>query len=165
MSARRSKEQDWRPRFLAAFQEHLTITAACKAAGIGRQTAYDERRRNEDFAQAWEDLDFEVTERLEREAFRRAVEGVVERGTHDENGNLVGEFVIKYSDRALEMLLRARAPQKYRENVFVESTGTMLHDHQVTLLDGRQPVEVEPTSRRAAARALLEAGSENGHGP
>lgn len=109
-----------RQAFLDAFDELGMVTAACEAIGISRQTAYQERQRNEDFAVAWADVEERSTERMEREAYRRAVEGVtkplVSAGKHVTD-------VTEYSDGLLQFMLRARRPERYRENVKVEHAG------------------------------------------
>lgn len=104
--------------FLEAFGEHLTVTAAVKAVdGISRATAYRWKKEDATFREAWDELDSEITENLEREAYRRAVEGTDKPVFH--RGEKVGD-IRQYSDRLLEMLLRARAPEKYRDRISIE---------------------------------------------
>lgn len=66
---------DWRPVFLAELAKEGTVYAACKNAGIGRTTAYDERHRNTEFATAWNDVEATVTDKLERRAVELALAG------------------------------------------------------------------------------------------
>lgn len=87
--------------FIAALASGATVAEACAAAGIGRRTAYDHRRRDEAFALRWADAVEEGTEALEREAIRRAMEG---------------------SDTLLIFLLKARRPNVYRDRVSVDQT-------------------------------------------
>ncbi len=56
---------DWRPAFLAALRVMGSVSAACRAAGISRQTAYSTRRTSESFAAAWDAV---LDERLKAEA-------------------------------------------------------------------------------------------------
>lgn len=91
-------EKDW----LAAYEEHGTVVAACKAVGISRQTAYTHRKDDEAFAAAWDKLENAVTELLEKTAVERALEG---------------------SDRLMEFMLKARRPSVYRESVNVKHGG------------------------------------------
>jgi len=105
-SPARKARRDWRPAFLAAFAEAGSVATACRAAGINRSTVYRERQRNEEFALAWADTEEGVTDMLEAEALRRAMED---------------------SDRLLIMLLRARRPAVYREGVRVEHAGKIEH--------------------------------------
>lgn len=124
------KERDWRVPFLRAFEEHGTVAAACEAAKISRSTVYLERQRNEDFALAWHDIEEATTERMEREAFRRGVEGVEEPVF--QRGEQVGA-IRKFSDTLLIFMLKSRRPEKYRENLKVEHGGKVTHDHGLDL--------------------------------
>lgn len=98
------------------------VSRACEQIGISRQTAYQERQRNEDFAVKWADVEERTTETMEREAYRRAVEGIVEpvvsAGKHVTD-------VTSYSDRLLEFMLKARRPEKYRDRVDVKHSGSV----------------------------------------
>lgn len=105
-----------RDAFLAALAERGTVKDACRAVGISRSTAYEERQRNEKFAVAWHDVNEAFVEALEREAFRRAVKGV-ERPVVS-SGRLLGT-VTEYSDPLLIFLLKAMRPEMYRDRVHV----------------------------------------------
>jgi hypothetical protein len=120
--ARRSapKRHDWRPHFLDALRDTGIVTDACRIAGVARSTAYEERQRNEDFALAWHDIEQETTERMEREAVRRAAEGV-ERAVYHQ-GEVVGHER-HFSDVLLMFMLKARRPEVYRETTRHEHTG------------------------------------------
>jgi hypothetical protein len=91
-------------RFIQALAAGSSVIAACKAACIGRRTAYDHRQRDEAFALRWADALEEGTDKLEDEAHRRALDG---------------------SDSLLIFLLKARRPEKYRESVKVEHAGSI----------------------------------------
>lgn len=79
-----------------------SITAACRAERIGRQTYYDWRNADPDFAAHADEAIEEGTDRLEDEAHRRAM---------------------KVSDTLLIFLLKGRRPDKYRETIRQEHTG------------------------------------------
>jgi hypothetical protein len=120
-TATRPRDERWsREGFLHCFEWAGMVSVACEMIGISRQTAYMERQRNEDFALAWADVEERSTEAMEREAYRRAVEGVVEpmvsAGTHVTD-------VRRYSDRLLEFMLKGRRPEKYRDRVDVNHSG------------------------------------------
>lgn len=104
---RRTPKKDWKPDFLAALADTGMVSEACKAAHVGRSTVYDARQRDEQFALAWADVEEASTEELERVAVRRACEG---------------------SDVLLIFLLKARRPEKYRDNVHVQHSGHVDHD-------------------------------------
>lgn len=117
-----NQRRDWRPKFLAAFRDTGLVTEACEVAKVGRSTVYQERQRNEDFALAWADIELETTEAMEREAFRRGVEGVEKPMVSA--GKLV-TTVREYSDTLLIFMLKARKPEMYRDNVHVQHSGTV----------------------------------------
>lgn len=116
----RNRARDWQPAFLDAFRSTGMVTAACEAAGVSRSAAYEARQRDEDFALAWHDVEEETTEAMEREAYRRGVEGV-ERPVY-QGGKRVGK-VREYSDTLLIFMLKARRPEKYRERYDVNHSG------------------------------------------
>ena len=103
---KRTPEKDRKANAQGVFVEQLvkgeTITAAAKAAGICRRTAYSWRESDEAFAEAWDDALEIGTEKLETEATRRALES---------------------SDTLLIFLLKARRPNVYRDRVSAELTG------------------------------------------
>jgi hypothetical protein len=84
--------QRHRDRFLDALAHGLSPTSAARVAGIGRSTLYEDRRKNQQFAKAWEDAAQQGIDRLEDEAYRRAMAG---------------------SDALLMFLLRGRRPEVY----------------------------------------------------
>jgi hypothetical protein len=116
----RKRRHDWKPAFLDAFAKTGNVSEAAKTAGISRQHAYYARDSDPDYAKAWDDAEQQSHDALEREAFRRAHEGVKDFKVGPD-----GQFVEmrKYSDTLLIFLLKARRPGKYRENVTVEHTG------------------------------------------
>lgn len=99
-------EKEVKANAIRTFVESLTrgetITAASKAAGVCRKTAYNWRDSDKEFAEAWDDAIEVGTEKLETEATRRALDG---------------------SDTLLIFLLKARRPKVYRERVSTEVTG------------------------------------------
>lgn len=103
---KRTPEKDRKTNAQLVFVEQLvkgeTITAAAKAAGICRRTAYSWRDSDKTFAEAWDDALEIGTEKLETEATRRAMES---------------------SDTLLIFLLKARRPNVYRDRVSAELTG------------------------------------------
>jgi hypothetical protein len=113
----RQKRVDWRPTFLAAYAQCHTVTEACAAASIARQTARERRRSDPEFARMWDEVVEADTEVLEREAFRRAAlehERPIYQG-----GELVGTERV-FSDNLLMFLLKSRRPEVYRDNAHVE---------------------------------------------
>jgi hypothetical protein len=102
-------------RFIASFRVTGNITESCQAVGIGsRTTIYNWQEHDAEFAGAFREAEIQSTELLEAEARRRASTGVDEPIYHQ--GVPVGT-ITKYSDTLLIFLLKARAPEKYRERV------------------------------------------------
>jgi hypothetical protein len=97
--------------FLVQLAEGMSVRKARVIAGLGRSTVYEWKRDHAAFAQAWTDALIEGVEAVEDECHRRAVHGVDRPVYH--GGKLVGH-VTEYSDALLVMLLRGRAPEKYK---------------------------------------------------
>lgn len=103
------------------------MSFAARAIGRARSRAYGLRAEDPDFAAAWSDAVDEAIDRLEREAWRRAVEGLEEPVFYQ--GKVCG-VVRRYSDRMLEMLLKAHRPEEYRERHTLEHSGGMMLRHE-----------------------------------
>jgi Bacteriophage Sf6, terminase small subunit-like len=112
-------------KFIGAFCELGNVKAACKRAGITRRkTVYDWREDDADFATAWAEAEMVATETLEAEAWRRATRGVRNTtGVYFRGEEIARHVKVEYSDTLLIFLLKARAPEKYRETVRQEHTG------------------------------------------
>lgn len=117
-------------RFLEELARHGIVVEAARAVSPGAdpcrgavRSFQDERNRDAHFSAQWDEaLELGVAA-LEREAHRRAVEGWVERGVFDKTGRRVGD-VVRYSDRLLEVMLKARRPE-YRDRVDVSAQTTV----------------------------------------
>ena len=106
--------------FLESYAQWANITEGCKSAGIGRSTFYVWQEHDLKFAAAVQRAGDMATERLEREAYRRAIEGSPYTRTSYWHGEPVGtDSKIEYSDQLMMLLLRARKPDIYREKVDV----------------------------------------------
>lgn len=106
--------------FLECYAQWANISAACRAAGVPRRNVYDWQEHDPEFAAAFHTAEAAATERLEREAWRRAIEGTPYERTSYWHGEPVGtDHKIEYSDQLLMLLLRARKPETYREKVDV----------------------------------------------
>jgi len=103
--------------FLENFAQFGIMAHACREVGIGsRQTVYQWLESDPVFAAAYAEAEAKALAVLEREAHRRAVEGSPYTRTSYWHGEPVGtDYKVEYSDALLTTLLRARAPEKYRE--------------------------------------------------
>lgn len=142
---------DWAPAFLAELSLRGNIRDACGACGVGRTAVYQRRDSDEAFARQMADALQESNDRLKREAWRRAVEGVRRlkfhqgepimvpvlnpdgtQATNEKGEPLFTPYVEhEYSDALLTQLLKAHCPE-FRE--------TQKHEHEHTGKDGG-PIE------------------------
>lgn len=113
--------------FLAAYAELGTVTHAAQAAGVNRRIVY-EWTDDPAFADAYEDAKTAFADLLEREARRRAVDGVEEYVLH--HGRFLvdpetGKYLKRrtYSDRLMELMLKAKRPDEYKERTSTELSG------------------------------------------
>jgi hypothetical protein len=106
--------------FLECYSQWANISFACQQSGANRASVYRWQEHDEAFAKAFHVAEQAATERLEKEAWRRAVEGSPYERTSYWHGEPVGtDRKIEYSDNLLMLLLRARRPDLYREKVDV----------------------------------------------
>lgn len=120
-------------------------TVAAAAAGIHIQTAKMRVLKDPEFAEAVKDAREEAAEVLEKEAWRRAVEGVTRQKVigSGENALLIEEQ--QYSDPLLIKLLEGNNPEKFKTRTASEISGP-----------GGQPVELNDTGSAARLAAILE---------
>ena len=111
-----------RDAFLSALAETANVTGACRKAKLPRATAYQWKEADEAFAKAWDAALDVAADMLEDVAVQRATKGTL-RPVY-QGGVKVGT-VREYSDRLLEVLLKAHKPGKYREHADVHVTGKL----------------------------------------
>lgn len=116
---RRSKAKK-QADFLNALGDIGSITQACKKSRVPRSTIYTWLSEDKEFEKKHEEICQLVLGLLEDEAHRRAVEGTT-RPIY-QGGKKVGT-IKEYSDTLLVVLLKARAPEKYRDRISQELTG------------------------------------------
>jgi hypothetical protein len=109
-----------RAAFLAAFRENGNVSESAKLAGIQRTTHYLWLKTSKVYEDAFNDAREDAADALEKEARRRAVEGVNEPVFYQ--GAKCG-FVRKYSDTLLIFLLKGNRPEKFRERYEHAHTG------------------------------------------
>lgn len=108
--------------FLEVLSAGGSVYKAARAAKIGRRTAYEWRDADEEFAKRWALAVEDGVDAMEDEAHRRAVEGVDKPVYYQ--GAECG-YVREYSDTLLIFTLKARRPEKYRENINHNHTGNI----------------------------------------
>ena len=112
-----------------------SVSAAARCAGVSRRSVYRWAADDPAFAAALAEAREDAADAIEEEAHRRAVSGVrvykfLRDGTpinHPETGEPYYEHA--YSDRLLEILMKAGRPAKYRDRSDVRQSGTLTHEH------------------------------------
>lgn len=140
-SKRATANERKRKRFLTMVSDGYSIARAAEGAKIARQTAYNWRREDADFARAWDEAWQQGCDVLEEVAQDRAVDK---------------------SDLLLIFLMKGRRPDRYRDNVKHESDVRvtidvndartelarrfgMIEDHRAAAIDGNAR-QLEPSA-------------------
>ncbi|WPV66298.1 hypothetical protein [Chitinophaga sp. LS1] len=109
---------------LSAYEACGNITEACRKAKVARRTFYnwlDETKEgNQSFIEGFKSASKMSVGVLEDEAQRRAVKGV-KKGVYYKGKRIA--WVQEYSDTLLIVLLKAHAPEKYKDRVAQEQSG------------------------------------------
>jgi len=100
----------------------LTVSYAIQTLGLGRRASYTLKEKSPTFAREWAEAIKAGTDFLEDEARRRAVEGVTKPVFYK---GLECGSVQEYSDGLLQFLLKGRRPEKFRENIDLDVSGTI----------------------------------------
>src|SRR5204862_7540470 len=133
------------------------VSKAAQSISISRNTAYEHKKADTDFAAAWDDIQDAVADAMEQELIRRSTKGYIEPVYY--KGEIVGK-IRKFSDRLLEFGLKGKRPEIYRERLDLNAhhTGTLDHNIQFTIdkiyADGEQPTDAE------SASTAIDAGSD-----
>lgn len=115
---RKGTRPKWADGFLREFARLGIVKYAAESVGVNRRTVQKLRERDAEFAVEMEDALEEANDVIDREIYRRGVEGVTEPVVSA--GKHVAD-VRKYSDALLMFQARGRRPEVYRER----------HDHRV----------------------------------
>lgn len=151
--------------FLVAMSLTGNISASARAAGVDRGMHYDWLTFDTEYAERFKEAKAEAIEVLETEARRRAIEGLVTY-KFTQSGKpikhpVTGEpyFEHKVSDTLLIFLLKAEAPEKYRDQLAVTGVqgGAPIKTETEHSVSGRTMAELVALRSAALANA---AGSE-----
>lgn len=93
------------------------MVLCAKVAGVKAAELHGYLKHDETFREQFDIAKAEYHQKMEDEAYRRAVTGVREH-VYNKDGDIVGEKLV-YSDRMLEIILKANMPEKYREQSHV----------------------------------------------
>jgi hypothetical protein len=98
--------------FLTELADGQSVTAASKAIGLSRQAMYKQRDNDEVLAQAWDDAVESGTDELEDVLIQRAKDG---------------------DTTALIFALKGRRPEKWKDRVSTEHSGSLAIRHEDAL--------------------------------
>ena len=99
-------------RFLAAFSASASLTQAARWAKLSRQAHYNWMKEDPTYPERFADAKEKAARTLEDEAVRRAHAGL--RRDVRYKGRVVGHET-EYSDTLMLALLKANAPEKFRD--------------------------------------------------
>lgn len=136
-----------RAAFLREYALSGNVSETCRVVGISRKTHYDWLRTDPAYVKAFNDADASAVDALEKEARRRAVEGV-EEGVYYKGERV--DTVRKFSDLLLIFLLKGARPEKYRDRVDVAASSTLT----INLVSN-----IDPAALSRGAPALPAAGT------
>jgi hypothetical protein len=130
--------------FLQVFSSTAIVAAACKQAGISRNTVYEWLEKDEPFSFLYHQAELDAQDVVRAAIHRRAVEGVdepvisqgklvfiTEEVTLEDGTKVLRQrplTVKKYGDSVLLSMAKARLPE-YREKVDLNVQGNMTHDY------------------------------------
>lgn len=106
--------------FIRWLEEYASVSRAAKKAKVPRSNIYEWLKVDPEFKTKFDEACELAIAALEDEAVRRAHEGTMK--PIYQQGKKVGS-VREYSDTLLIVLLKARAPQKYKDRFAGELTG------------------------------------------
>lgn len=123
MTVRTIRTAENEAAFLVAVVESGgNVTEACRSSGLTRSAIYVWRKDDEAFAAAFDEALEHGTDAMEDEVTRRAFQGVEESVFYQ--GKKCGA-VTRYSDTLAIFMLKARRPDKFKDRVASEFTGTL----------------------------------------
>lgn len=112
--------EELKQAFLNEYVNLASITKTCDKLGMIRRTFYAWKETDPEFEAKFRKADEMALGVLEDEAHRRAVFGT--KRPVFQGGKKVGE-ITEYSDTLMTVLLKARAPHKYKDRFAGELTG------------------------------------------
>lgn len=109
-------------RFLNEFRQSGNLTEAARRAGVHRSTPYRWAEWDSDFKVLMEQAENEAVDRIELVAHNLATGKYMRMVVSA--GKVLGEEAI-YSEKMIEMLLRARRPERYNQKQQIEHSGSL----------------------------------------
>lgn len=110
----------WQEKYIDALRAEGLEATARAAAGVTKRTVEKALQEDPDFAATVEDAMEKWADTLEREAYRRAVEGV-EKGVYHQGVLVATER--QFSDTLLSQMLKAHRKERYAPELTLKGTG------------------------------------------
>jgi hypothetical protein len=149
-------------KFLAAYRECGIVRRAARAAGISRTTHYGWLEEDDTYPDRFREAHEDATDILEEEARRRAIEGLRRVKFNPKTGKPYIDPETKqpyteheYSDRILEVMLKAKRPEEFKERIAAEHTGK--NGGPIETKDASELTDAERAARVAALFDLARA--------
>ena len=103
-----------REKFLQKLKETANVSLSADLVGISRVRAYQVKKKDKAFTEAWDEAIEIGVDNLEYEARRRAMHGTKKPVFY--KGEICGH-IQEYSDKLMEVLLAAHRPGKYNRSL------------------------------------------------
>ena len=142
-------------RFLEKYINIGDITLTAKVTGIDRSTHYKWLEEDPEYQLNFAAADKQALDVLESEAYRRAVKGVNKPIYY--KGQRCG-YVREYSDTLLIVLMKARAPEKYRERHELSGPGGTPLNNELNI------IVKDNETKELLAKAVERTGKSDGNG-
>lgn len=140
-------KQEQQDQLIEAYELCGNVTRACEEVQVPKRTHYNWIKADEAYREKFEDASRIALGILEDEAQRRAVHGWEEPVYY--KGELMGH-IRRYSDTLLIVLLKANAPEKYKDRLYNEHNG--VKDGNAIKIESSNPMT--PESVKAIKDAL-----------
>ena len=101
----------WRPRFLAALSMTHCVQLSCRSAKVSRDTAYEHRKADPEFARQWDEAQEHALDLLHARVWQRSLEGDLEPVFYM---GVPVAYIRKFSDKLQIELLRAWKPDRFK---------------------------------------------------
>ena len=115
------------------------VSEACRISGLPSTSAYRLREKDAGFRALWLEAELIAADLLHAEARRRAYDGV-DKPVYQQ-GVKVG-VIREYSDKLLEVLLKAHKPDMFKDRKEVAHTGAVVHFH----IEGVERAPIDATN-------------------
>lgn len=117
------------PMFIQAMRNTGNVRASCQAAGISRQTAYAERRKNARFREEWDEALQDAIDLLEATAWKMARDGnpyLVWKMLQSLRQNVYGDkktidVTMRHEDRIQKLMVNAQCTREEAEAAIAEA--------------------------------------------